>query len=425
MLAAALLVAIVGGGAASYVALVRPLFRSSPASRPSAPSNIPSTSFCPTVRLPHAARLGVVVWIDAGALMVFDLGTCRQAVPVTSGVEPPVRFSPDGHWLGFGDGRVVPVAGGTVEQPFGQPVQAWAWSPAANLLAGVTAKEGVLITQPGGRPEMLLPDDSGVRHLAFSPDGRRLAVDRVATGIQVLDVTTAEALTIFRQPDPARVPEVAGWSPDGQWILYWRGPIGQAASPLDAAPARGGAWVNVFDPMLRYRDFLSPCGNRIAATAGGDQEVSVGKQILLSGAPAWRFHNLTHDYTRSWIWPACSPDGRWVAAVAMPNHHESPDSAGPRALWLLAADGSSRRRLIPGGDVAPEFPRWSRDAQVMLVVFRAGGTWSSRGSLVLVQVDPKSAAKVRIVGAMIDLDPAPGPGGHQEWSAISDWYQPA
>jgi dipeptidyl aminopeptidase/acylaminoacyl peptidase len=365
-----------------------------------------------------------VAWIGAGALTVFDLGTCRQAVPVASGAKPPVRFSPDGQWLAFGDGRVVPLGGGAVEQPFGQPVPIWAWSPAADVLAGVTARGGVLIARPGGQAETSLPDGSGVRHLAFAPDGRRLAVDRVGTGIQVLDVSTAEALIIFRQPDAARVPEVAGWSPDGQWVLYWRGPVGQAASPLDAVPGGGGAWVNLFDPVLPYRDFLSPCGNMIAVSAGGGQEVSVGKQILLTGSPAWRFHNLTHDYTRSWIWPACSPGGRWIAAVATPNHQESPDSAGPRALWLLTADGSSRERLIPGGEEAVEFPRWSRDGQVLLVVFRAGGTWSSPGSLVLVQVDPRSGGKVRMVGAMVDLGPAPGPGGHQEWSAISDWYQP-
>jgi hypothetical protein len=28
------------------------------------------------------------------------------------------------------------------------------------------------------------------------------------------------------------------------------------------------------------------------------------------------------------------------------------------------------------------------------------------------------------VGPIADLGSAPGPGGHQQWSAISDWYRP-
>jgi len=270
----------------------------------------------------------------------------------------------------------------------------------------------------------LLPEGSGVGHLAFSSDGRRLAIDRVGRGILVLDVATGKALTVFPQPDPARVPMVAGWSPDGQWVLYWRGPVGKEAGPLDAAPARGGGWVNLFDPVLPYRDFLSFCGRRIALTAGAGQAVSVGKQILLTGPPTWGFHNLTNDYSRSWLWPACSPNGRWLAATDSLNQGESADHTVPRGLWLLASDGSSRRLLVPGTAGAPEFPRWSSDASVILVVLRSGSQWSSPGSLLVVQVDPRSGRMVKRVGPIADLGAAPGPGGHQEWAAISDWYRP-
>jgi len=182
--------------------------------------------------------------------------------------------------------------------------------------------------------------------------------------------------------------------------------------------------VNLFDPVLAYRDFISICGSHIAVTGGGGQGVSVGKQIVLTGPPTWSFHNLTNDYARSWIWPACSPDGRWLAATDTFNHKESADNTIDRGLWLLSTDGSSRRLLVSGSRGAPEYPRWSSDGSFILVVMRSGDSWSSPGRLVLVRVNPKSGRLVKRFSPLGQLGSAPGPGGHQAWSAISDWYRP-
>jgi hypothetical protein len=398
-----------------------PAPRSSPRSVVSAPPTKPA---CPTARLPDAARLGEVAWTRADSLEVIDLGTCRQAILVGTGAEPPVRFSPDGRWVAFGDGKVVPSAGGAVQQPFGSPVRTWEWSPTAEVLAGVTEEGGVLIAGPGREPSTLLPAGSRIGHLAFSPDGRRLAVDRAGIGIQLLEVASGKAQTVLPQQDAARVPEVAGWSKDGDWILYWRGPVGKEGGPLDAVPSSGGPWVNVFDPVLPYRDFLSTCGSLIALSAGAGREVSTGKQIVVTEPPDWDFHELTDDFGRSWFWPACSPDGRWVAVTDTYNQKESANQTLPRALWLLAAVGSSRRLLVPGTNGALEFPRWSSNGTVILLVLRSDSRWSSPGSLLLVRVNPSSGHLVRLVGPIGDLGSAPGPGGHQQWSAISDWYRP-
>lgn len=384
----------------------------------------PAKPACPAARLPDAATLGDLAWIEDGSLNMIDLGTCRQSSLVDTGAAPPVRFSPDGRWLAFGEGEVVAATGGQVRQPFGAPVRSWEWSPTEDLLAGVTEGGGLLIARPGGEPLSLLSDGSGVGHLAVSPDGSRVAVDRVGRGIQLIDPTTGKTRTILVQTDPVRVPEVAGWSPDGRWVLYWRGPVRSNGGPLDAVPTSGGPWVNVFDPMLPYRDFLGGCGSQVAVSVGSGEQVTVGKQIVLTGPPSWAFHDLTDDFSRSWFWPACSPDGRWLAATDSFNQKESADRTIPRALWLLATDGSSRDLLVPGTHGAVEYPRWSSDGAVILVVVRAGDRWSSAGRVLLVRVNPRSGRLVRTVGPIVELGSAPGPGGHERWAEISDWSRP-
>jgi len=369
--------------------------------------------------------LGDVAWIDDGALRLVDLGTCKQTTLVATGAEPPARFSFDGRWLAFGQGRVVSAAGGPVQQPFGSSVQAWTWSPTADQLAGVTRDGGLLIAHPGEAPETLLTDGSGIGHVAFAPDGSRLAIDRVGRGIQVLDLSTGKTRTALPEPDPARVPEVEGWSPDGRWVLYWRAPVHEIGAPLDAVPASGGSWVNVFDPVLPYPDVLAACGKRLAVSVGSGRDVTIGKQIVLTGPPAWSYDNLTDDYGRSWFWPACSPDGGWLATTDSFSQKESADRSVPRALWLLATDGSSRRLLVPGTQGAVEFPRWSSDGSTILVVLRPGDRWSSPGSLYLVPVKDRSTHPAKLLGPIAELGSAPGPGGLQEWAAMSDWYRPA
>ncbi len=424
-------VGVVIAGYIALVSLVSPLrppvrpLHPMPKSAPIKASASPIRPACPTAELADAARLGEVAWINDGTLQVIDLGTCRRAVLVSAGAAPPVRFSPDGRWLAFGEGSVVPASGGSMQEPFGSPVEAWEWSPVTDVLAGVTREGGLLIARPGSGPEAVLPKGGRIGHLAFSPDGRRLAVDWVGRGIQVLHVSTAGASTVLSEPDPAKVPEVAGWSPDGRWVLYWRGPVRKDGVALDAVPLSGGPWVNLFDPVLPNRDFVAPCGTQIALSVGAGLSVSAGKQIVLTGPPGWSFHDLTDDFSRSWFWPACSPDGRWLAVTDSFNQKESANQAIPRALWLLASNGSSRRLLVPGSRTeSPEFPRWSSDGTVILVVMRSGPRWSSPGSLLLVQVDPRSGKLVKRVGPIADLGAAPGPGGHQEWAAISDWYRP-
>jgi len=364
-----------------------------------------------------------VAWVRGGVLDLFDLDACDQRTLVQTDATPPVRFSSDGRWIAFGEGTIVPAAGGEVQSPLGR-LSAWQWSPAADVLAGVTSGGGVVLGGPTSARRILLPDGTGAGHVAFSPDGRRLAVDVGGDRVEVVDVADGAATTVYRvSPGISAPPQVAGWSPDGRWVLFWSRFPGKAAIPLNAAPAGGGSWVNVFDPVLPYADFLTWCGTQLALSGGAEQVPSAGNQILLTGPPAWRFHNLSADFLRSWIWPACSPDGRWVASTATPNRAETPPGYGVRSLWLLSTDGKGRARLTDASDAAYEAPRWSGNGRFLLIV-RRGLQPNSPGVLLLIPIDPSSGKARRALGPIVRLGPAPGERGHGDWSEMSDWYRP-
>lgn len=224
---------------------------------------------------------------------------------------------------------------------------------------------------PGKAPRMLQPDGTEAGHVAFSPSGRSLAIDVGGDRVEVIDAAGENNTTIYRvTPGTNAPPEVAAWSPDGGWVLFFSRFPGKPGVPLNAAPAEGGAWGNVFEPVLPYGDFLTWCGNRHVLSGGAKRSPSEGNQILISGPPQWRFHNLSLDFSRSWIWPACSPNGRWVVATATPNRPEIPPGHGPRSMWLLSVDGTRRARLTRSARTAYELPRWSVDGRFLLVVGR-------------------------------------------------------
>ncbi len=388
------------------------------------PSTTPSTGpRCASARAAGGARLGAVAWVQDGALHLLDLDTCVERTLVQQGAAPPVRFSHDGRWIAFGGGRLVSTSGGEVQDPLPE-LSSWEWSPRSDLLAGTTRAGSVVLGGPGRAARTLLPEGTRAGHVVFSPSGRSLALDARGDRVEVVDVASGSATTIYRvTPGTTAPPEVTGWSPDGRWVLFFSRFPGRAAVPLNAAPAGGGPWVNVFDPVLPYGDFLSWCGDKLVLSGGGKRRASEGNQILTSAPPRWRFQNLSIDFSRSWIWPACSPNGRWIATTAMPSAPENPPGAGARSLWLLATDGRGRVRLTGAMHAAYELPRWSANGRLLLVVRRPVKP-SAPGVLLLIPVDPSSGKPGKPVGPIATLGPSPGRSGHGDWSGMTDWYQP-
>lgn len=62
----------------------------------------------------------------------------------------------------------------------------------------------------------------------------------------------------------------------------------------------------------------------------------------------------------SYLAPAWSPDGRWIACVSMERGAEGPTRS---SLWLFSADGQERRELFTGWGWHLLTPTWSPDGQ--------------------------------------------------------------
>jgi hypothetical protein len=286
-------------------------------------------------------------------------------------------------------------------------------------MAGVTTGGGVEIGGPdeGGRRLVR----KGAESAEFAPDGTRLAVG-LGNRLAVVPVSGGRLDTLLHVGGEGS-PVVAGWSPGGRWVVFWVLTPGDPSAPLNAAAPAGGGYTNIFDPVLPYADFLSWCGPAAVVSGGGDEFPSEGQQLLVSAPPEWRTLNLSADFRSSWLWPACSPSGPWIAVTATPNGPERPPGYGSRSLWLISRDGERRVRLARAVHFAYEAPRWSSDGRFVMVVKRRTDP-KSPGTVELIRVDPKTGKPLRAIGSIADLGQAPGTRGHTDWTSISDWYRP-
>jgi hypothetical protein len=391
--------------------------------------------------------LGWLAVVTAGRVELIDLGACRvRAVRAPGAGE--VRFSPDGRWLAYSplvDGSptgldVISVQGGPVRTPLGAGVLAWTWSrtAAGPVLYGI-ARDGSLVsaTPNGGRRTVaahVVPISFGYGEpLPLSPDGQRAAVDRSSCRASIGELDTVDLRTGARTVAVRRPGEfftLAGWSPDGRWLLFWAATMCSASLdadgwPLYAVPASGGSPVKVVGHMLLYDDFLSWCGSRLIAAAGPDRQTNQGSKLVSVAPPAWHERTLRRAGRLSWVSPACAPAGHVLAAAAGPNSGRASFGIEHRSIWLLRAGSGARVRrlsLPPAADLSDEAPRFSRGGRWILFVrtqvVTAGLATSSRDTLELVRVGGGATIPI--------LDFTSGDFSyydHFDWPYEIDWHQ--
>ncbi|HEX9123107.1 MAG TPA: hypothetical protein VF984_07065 [Actinomycetota bacterium] len=424
------------GGAATQTAVAP---SRSPAAFPGRIDEVlraPIARRCPPAPAFHPGSAGAVAYIAQGSLHLVDLSSGRDRVLVRRGevrlVHGPVAFSPDGRWVAFGQGLVVPSAGGRVCSPLGKrpppryaSASSWRWMPDRDVLIGQTLHGGLIEAGVEGRRRRL---PIRVDSWALDPTGRRIAyghsphVPRIQQ-IRVYDLATGSRRILYRG-SPRRIapPRVAKWSPDGRWILFWTrlensASLAADGLPLLAVAAKTGRTERITPGMLVYPGFLSWCGGRLIAAVGWDRYVTRGKRIVWAVPPHWRTGLLTPDRSRSWYEPACSPDGTRVAVVSTRSGAEPRFDAWDRSLWILSPGCGAPEQLLSTPGFSYENPIWSADGRSILVVRRESKP-RARASLCLTRVDrPGRCTRVVRLGRV-------GFGYYGINAYGLDWYEP-
>jgi Tol biopolymer transport system component len=340
-----------------------------------------------------------------------------------------------------------------------------AWSPDGDTVLFVRAAEPGRRLEPGdvfgrfeapadvwamdlrsGREEKLI---QRAYHPAFSPDGRRIAVDATWAGpsrLWIVDRNGRNPRQITTDTSEAVEHVRPRWSPDGERLVFQN--IERTKFDVRIVRLRDGAmtWVTndlfkdmcpVWTPDGRAIVFSSayragginlwrlpvsaegaPLGPPVAVTTGAGQDVEpalapdgvrIAFAVLRQNADVWRLPvdpatgratgrpERLIGGTREESRGAWSPDGTRVAFNS--------DRSGDMNLWIHSLEDGAERRLThgPGGDYQAN---WSPDGRTL--VFFSGRS----GNVDLWTVDVERGTLLPLTGgASLDVNPFYSPDG--------------
>ncbi|MPZ70620.1 MAG: hypothetical protein GEU71_13990 [Actinobacteria bacterium] len=401
------------------------------------PEDVPTD--CPTAPEFTEGPLGTVAFLGATELHVVDVATGEDSILVQGGegfgegfFAGEVQISPDGQWVSFGEGLVVPTAGGEVCAPLGEGVHSFEWAP----------DEGVVALNGG---ELLVGgvDESATGHsygghpftsLALSPDGRWAAVAAIPPnarasdrpdessewsenlpGLWVIDLEASsdEVLKFSVHLGDLTGIEIAGWSPDGEWILFWNtyqdgASVNADGSPLRVIEVATGEVLTITDYMITARDQLTRCGDRLVFTDGFGRLMQDKKVIAAAGPPSWDKEVIGEQTGQSLTDPACDDSGTKLAAVST-----RIDGEGAPALVRWNSTTSPSEVLPIGFGVL--HPVLSNDGLVAVVEVISDRNATGQANE-LVKVQGEDTTPLGILGGQSSYPMVGGPS----W----DWHRP-
>ncbi len=264
------------------------------------------------------------------SLIVLRAASTGKELRRLEGLDGPAHvltFAPGGKWLASAGGpfdrgiRLWDVAAGKVVRHFrdtGLPL----FTADGTHLALMADGRLLLWDVARDREARRLPEGSGYRVAAFSPDGARVATAGAEPVIRLWDVASGREL--FPSPGHAAGVSAVAFAPDGRTVATAGGD-----GTIRLWDAAGGRETKVLADVGDARATLafSGDGRTLAAAARGGSprlwDIVTLKEALGRPCPAPR------DPRR-----ALSPDGKVVAAASGPRVKLWEESTGRELLWI-------------------------------------------------------------------------------------------
>ena len=406
--------------------------------------------------------LGFVAYVRDGNLWILNLDTgedriiVQREIALTFGTTAAdlTAFNPewsaDGQWVSFcindaandyKSGWIVRSSDSLVE--FGGGGDGSDWSPVDLTLFGA----GELFRPVGsfGPDFAHYANSSFVTNVAFgeakwSPDGARLAAASANTSyigqtgkisvnppyaVKIIDPQSARPSTAPQGSDPAGVttiysaddgpgpPVIHSWSPDGKYIIFWRGVAPTVGTNADIA------LVSVDNPsdvktigqsrVVPQVAAWSPDGSRLVLASGDSKSIEV-----LSEDGTVQAHLGGEDSAS--VEPAWSPGGDRIAFAK---------SGG---IWTAAKDGSGLSQLTTDRAYYDRYPQWSRDGSRIVFVRLSADAVVNQvagpAELWIMNADGSDAHKIGDLPS-INLQTQALGGFDVDWTQYLSWYRPS
>jgi Tol biopolymer transport system component len=344
-----------------------------------APRLMPLTSFPELEEHPALSPDGSrVAFAWEGDIYVREIDS-DGLVQITHDAAPETwpSWSPDGRLIAFvraGSAFVVsPLGGGEqrVTEAAGRPV----WTPDSMSIvvpqdSSSHARSIFLVSLASGEKRRLtFPHDqsTGDVYAAVSPDGERLAFQRVVIQGGDIYVSSLKGGDAVQLTNDHRPMFGLTWTPDGREIVFssrrtvwdrlWRIPAeptrGGFPQPVPVEGAGDDAWFPTIahataprQSRLAYQRYTRNFDIlRVQIAGTSEPRVGVSAPFITSSG-------------RLDVTPAFSPDGSKVAFVS--------DRSGSRELWIANSDGTRPMQLTAFGRDDVISPRWSPDSRQLI-----------------------------------------------------------